>query len=242
MHSVKSLKGNTCAQIYANEHIVTAHPIPSKAHAGDTLLPFVGMIGLPNVIITDGAAEEQGRKSTFVKTANYLHIQLRQTEPYTPRQNKVERRIGELRRRYHGTRARTNMPRRIWDFALVREAEVLNIIARGDGRTGLEHVTGETPDISEYLDFGMYEPVWYWDVPGDDDNPKLGRWLGVSHKVGSDMCYWVLKENGHVLSRTSVQRITELELKKDDIKARLEKYDAERVCSKSLMLVLVYGT
>ena len=30
-----------------------------------------------------------------------------------------------------------------------------------NGRTLLEFVTGETPDISEYLDFGFYERVWY---------------------------------------------------------------------------------
>ena len=35
-----------------------------------------------------------------------------------------------------------------------------------DGRTPLEQVTGETPDISEYLHFGFYDWVWYKDNTG----------------------------------------------------------------------------
>ena len=37
-------------------------------------------------------------------------------------------------------------------------------------RTPLEQVTGETPDISEYLDFSFYDRIWYRDYAGVDDN------------------------------------------------------------------------
>jgi hypothetical protein len=37
-------------------------------------------------------------------------------------------------------------------------------MSRGnDGRPGYEQVTGETPDISEWLDFEFYDLVWWWD-------------------------------------------------------------------------------
>ena len=56
------------------------------------------------------------------------------------------------------------------------ETELFNLIARGsDKRTGYERVTGDTPDISEYLDYEFYDWVYYWDMPGDIDNPKIGR-------------------------------------------------------------------
>ena len=29
------------------------------------------------------------------------------------------------------------------------------------GRTALEELNGETPDISQYLDFGFYDRVWF---------------------------------------------------------------------------------
>ena len=34
------------------------------------------------------------------------------------------------------------------------------------GRTPLEEVTGKTPDISEYLDFGFYDYVWFRENAG----------------------------------------------------------------------------
>jgi hypothetical protein len=33
------------------------------------------------------------------------------------------------------------------------------------GRTPMEALTGKTPDISEYLDFGFYDLVWFKEVP-----------------------------------------------------------------------------
>lgn len=39
----------------------------------------------------------------------------------------------------------------------------------------------------------------------NDDNPYIGRWLGVSHRVGGTMCYFVIDENGAIESRTSTQ-------------------------------------
>jgi hypothetical protein len=87
-------------------------------------------------------------------------------------------------------------------------------------------ITGETPDISEWLDFGFYEHVWYWDTPNDDiSSAKIARWLGVSHRVGSGLCYWLLKENGQVLSKTTVQHVTELDVQVDTVKARITAYD-----------------
>ena len=34
----------------------------------------------------------------------------------------------------------------------------------------MEQITGETPDISEYLDFGFYNWVWYKDNAGLGEN------------------------------------------------------------------------
>ena len=36
----------------------------------------------------------------------------------------------------------------------------------------------------------------------------LGIWLGVSHRVGSALCYWILSEKGRVLSKTTAQLLT----------------------------------
>ena len=74
-------------------------------------------------------------------------------------------------------------------------------------RTGLEKVTGETPDVSEYVDFSFYDWCWYKENAGMGEM-KLGRWLGVSHRTGSLMSFWVLTPSRKVVSRTSVQCVT----------------------------------
>jgi hypothetical protein len=52
-----------------------------------------------------------------------------------------------------------------------------------------ERVTGETINIPEYLDFGFYNWVWFRENAGLGET-KLGRWLEVSHRVGTLMQGW----------------------------------------------------
>ena len=55
----------------------------------------------------------------------------------------------------------------------------------------------------------------------------MGRWLGVSHRVGTLMSYWVLTDKCTIISRTTVQRITQLEAQVDDNIARSKEFDEE---------------
>ena len=95
------------------------------------------------------------------------------------------------------------------------------------GRTGYEEVTGKTPDISEYCDFDFYDLVWYHSGvhPSiSDDNREMGRRLGVSHRIGSDMCYWVITESGKVIAETTVQHVTRDDLLDPEIVSQVEKF------------------
>ena len=65
-------------------------------------------------------------------------------------------------------------------------------MARGlDCSTGNEEVTGQTDEISEWIDFEFNDLVYWYDrsnKPDVSDNVRrLARWLGVSHRVGSNM-------------------------------------------------------
>ena len=50
------------------------------------------------------------------------------------------------------------VPKRLWDYGIVWVCETMSLTANSsfalEGRTPIEQITGETPDISEYLDFG----------------------------------------------------------------------------------------
>ena len=63
-----------------------------------------------------------------------------------------------------------------------------------NGQTLLEFVTGETVNISKYMDFDFYDRFWFKQdaVVGET---KLGRWIGVAYGYGSLMNYWVIPES-----------------------------------------------
>ena len=59
----------------------------------------------------------------------------------------------------------------------------------------------------------------------DKPNASIGRWLGVSHNVSSQLCYYVLTDKGRVIARHSVQHITEDELKSYDTNRKMFAFD-----------------
>ena len=222
----KSIIGNSVAQVYTDgQGWVHVDPRTSKALAGLTLDSLIENIGIPNQIIYDGAQEQIGPKSYFQKTMQHYRIHGHQVEPYSPWQNRAEDSIRELKRRWKRRMIKRRAPKRVWDFGMVYEAEILSRISRGhDQRTGLERLTGDTCDISEWIDFEFYDLCWYWDNPNDWDNPKIGRWLGVSHRIGSALCYWVLNEKGNVLARTTVQHVTRDEIANNEIMDTIRQF------------------
>ena len=133
---------------------------------------------------------------------------VRTTEPYFPWQNKAEIFIKIIKGKANRRRVQRNIPKRVWYFRMVWEAEIYFPTAGKDGRPSLEQLTGYTIDISELMEFESYELVWFWNNQSDDTKPILGRWIGVSHNVGSTLCSWILSEKGKVLSRTTVQHLT----------------------------------
>ena len=108
---------------------------------------------------------------------------------------------------------------------MVYESKILYILSQGnDGRTGMERITGVTVDISEWTNSELYDLCWYWDTPNDWENPNIRRWLGVSHRIGSSLCYCVLNDIGTVLARTTVQPVTRDENANTEIMNRIRDH------------------
>ena len=96
----------------------------------------------------------------------------------------------------------------------------------------MEAVTGKTPDISEYLDFDFYNLVWYF--PGvhpsiSKENRALGRWLGVSHQIGDNMCYWIMPVSGHPIAETTVQHVTRDDILDPDVSAQIKEFNQKLI-------------
>ena len=121
------------------------------------------------------------------------------------------------------------VPNCLWDYGICWVCEVMqrtaSISGCLQGRTPLEQLTGETPNISEYLDFSFYDWCCYNDNACLGET-KLGHWLGDLHHVGRLMSYWVLTLKGHVISWMTVSRVTKLEKQQTDVKDRLAEFDS----------------
>jgi hypothetical protein len=124
------------------------------------------------------------------------------------------------------------VPKRLWDFGLIHQAELMSRIARGTGgRTGYEEITGKTPDISEWMDFDLYDAIWYHDPPDTmaemtSEVQKLGRWLGVASSIGSALTYWVLTRACKIIARSTIQHLTATERQDKTMNDRINDFNS----------------
>ena len=80
----------------------------------------------------------------------------------------------------------------------------------------MDHLTGETLDISEWTYFGYYDLCQYWDKQISAEIPKIGKQLGVTHRVGRQLCYWILTDKGTVIAKNTAQHLMQGEVTTDD--------------------------
>ncbi len=140
-----------CAQVFTNGSSTNVHPLDSKAKVAQALTEFADDVGITDSLLSDGAPKIVGPRTNLTKEANRFKIKLKRSEVGRSNQNyAAEREIGELKKRWRNCMLKHKVPPRLWDYGLVHESSILNRIPRGQQqRTGIEFVTGETPDISE---------------------------------------------------------------------------------------------
>jgi hypothetical protein len=136
--------------------------------------------------------------------------------------------IREVRKKWCRVVFKTNCPKRLWTHGVPYVCAIMRMTAshagQSQGRTPIEAVLGETPDVSEHLDFGFYDWVWFKRDAGIGEI-EIGKWVGVSKSTGSLMSYHVLPITGAPASRTTVQRVTELEKQTEANQQRIAAYD-----------------
>jgi hypothetical protein len=163
---VKSIIQNTCAQLFATAFgYIKFSAMNSKSEAGFALKELIQDIGIPSELHTDGAKElmigswKQVCRESGIKTTT--------TEKNSPWQNRTEVEIRELKRHVRRLMMKTNTPLSLWDFCCQYTVELRNRIARPlpqlHGRTPYEVLTGNTPDISEFLEFSWFQHIWYYE-------------------------------------------------------------------------------
>jgi len=124
---------------------------------------------------------------------------------------------------------KSRAPEVLWCYCLEYVAAVRSLTSRPSlsDRTPYESLTGETPDISEYIEFDFHGWVKYWDPHASQPGEQLGKWLGVARNQGPAMVYWILKDNGYVISRSTVRPLTQEEWLDENEKKAREEFDKE---------------
>jgi hypothetical protein len=229
--TVPSIGGNIYGQIFVNDiGFVKVVPMKKKSEASIALNTFFMDVGVMNDLHTDGAKEMQSKD--WDKVLNkFGGVKQSVVEPYSPWQNRAEGEIREVKRQVARIMAATNASKRLWDYCVEYACELRCRTARPlwklKGRTPYEVVTGDTPDISEWLEFGWYDPVFYRN-PGAfpaNEPAQVGRWLGVAHRVGQALCYWILPISGIPIARSTVQSWSTEDLDNDVMREKLKAYD-----------------
>ena len=227
-----SIRQNNGGFVISNGEFTRTYFTPSKdgTDAGISLQTFCDDIGVPVNLKTDLASSFAGKKTHFQDVVYKNRIRL--THAKAGRKNelyKVDTQIRELKRRIQNKAAEKNVPRRIWDFLAEHQSQIMSFIPQGpSARTGYGMVTGQTPDISEFLDFDFYDLVWYHvdqHASTGTPNRKLARWVGVAHRIGTALCYWLLPVSGRPIAETTVQHVTAEDLRNPDIKAQVDEFN-----------------
>ena len=120
-----------------------------------------------------------------------------------------------------------HISQRVWDYVINWVCEIMSrtVNSRFDthSKTPYSILVGDTPDISEYVDFTLWD--WVNAIEGDGlCEPTLAKFLDVSHSIGSAMSNFILKPTGYVLIRSTVQPITNIERETDGFKYNTKVY------------------
>ena len=105
-----------------------------------------------------------------------------------------------------------------WDYCIERRACINNLTAKSNFKLHVSNahtlMMQEEGDISNLCEFAWYEWCYFRDHTAAFPHQKevLGHILGPAHGEGNEMCQWVLKANGKVMPRDTVQPLQTAEI------------------------------
>ena len=199
--------GVTAAQIFVGREslVVDVYPLKTDKEFVNTLEDNIRERGAMNKLISDGSKAETSQRIKQILRA--LVISDWFSEPYYQNQNFAENRYGTLKAATNRVLNLSGAPANLWLLALVYVAVVLNHLASAalGWKSPLQVLTGQTPDISPFLQFSFYEPVYYHaytDHFPSESNEQQGWWVGIATHVGDALTYKVLTKKNTIIYRS----------------------------------------
>ena len=135
----------------------------------ETLEQFITDWGAPDCIRRDNSKMQNS--DGWKKMERKMKIKSETSEPHNQQQNPAERRIQTIKRGTQEIMDRTGSPKFMWFECLTYYTAIMNMISldRLGGKNAYEVAFGHSVDISAYLEFEFWEPIYYL----DSDDPSF---------------------------------------------------------------------
>ena len=139
-----------------------------------------------------------------------LFISAWYSEPYHENQNFAENRYGTIKATTNRVMNCSGAPANTWLLRLMYVCLLLNHLASAALHwiPPEQKLTGQTPDISKFLHFSFYEPVYYHaysDSFPSGSNEEQDWWVGIAINVGDALTYKVLTKSNKIIYRSAIR-------------------------------------
>jgi hypothetical protein len=202
--------GVTAAQIFVGRQSLVAdvYGLKTDKEFVNTLEDNIRERGAMDKLISDCAKAETSNRVKQILRA--LCISSWYSEPYHENQNFAENRYGTLKSATNRVLNLSGAPANTWLLALMYVCLLLNHLASEalGWKPPLQVLTGQTPDISQFLHFCFFEPVYYNAYNNtfpSASNEEQGWWVGVATHVGDALTYKILTKSHQVIYRSAIR-------------------------------------
>ena len=210
--------GSTMAQFFVGRDtfVCDAYGIKTQKQFINTLYDNIRFRGAMTTLITDGGRYEISKKVADLLRS--LFIKQHESEPYHQHKNKAEQRCGVVKRYINSLMNLTGAPAHCWLLCMLYVCHLLNATASPalGGLTPLQALTGQVPDISHFLHFSFWEPIYYKVDESEPDhrfpsqsNEKRGHWVGFAENKGDQLTWKILTDDTNtIIIRSAVRSAT----------------------------------
>jgi hypothetical protein len=197
-------------------------PVKTDGAFPETLEEYICMHGAPQKLFSDNAkAKTSNRTKAILRN---FGIADGSSEPYYQNQNAAEREIQDVKNDIEKVMNITNCPDDMCPLCAEYICLVKNHTARAalNDRTPFEKRTGQTPDVSKFLQYRWWEPVYFLQ---EDGTEAPGRWESVADHVGDELTYVMISDKtGHAVYRSDLCTSTDASV--PNFRAEVEAGDA----------------
>ena len=210
--------GSTMAQFFVGRDtlVCDAYGIKTQKQFINTLYDNIRFRGAMTTLITDGGRYEISKK--VADLLRNIFIKQHESEPYHQHQNKAEQRYGVVKRYINTLMNLTGAPAHCWLLCMLYVCHLLNATASPalGGLTPLQALTGQVPDISHFLHFSFWEPIYYKVDESEPDhrfpsqsNEKRGHWVVFAENKGDQLTWKILTDDTNtIIIRSAVRSAT----------------------------------